>query len=71
MTTKFLQADIWSQISSLARRAKHRYVAVAYLGKRASRLLPLKEGDVLVVDIRAETVRGGQVNPFEVERYIK
>jgi phosphatidylserine/phosphatidylglycerophosphate/cardiolipin synthase-like enzyme len=71
MTTKFLQADLWGKITALAKSAKHKYVAVAYLGKSAIKLLPLNQGDVLVVDLRMETVRAGQVNPFEVEEYLK
>ncbi len=71
MTTKFLQADLWNKITTLAKTAKRKYVAVAYLGKGATKLLPLNQGDILVVDLRVETVRAGQVNPFEVEEYLK
>lgn len=71
MIIKFLQADIWNKITVLAKAAKHKHVAVAYLGKGATKLLPLNQGDVLVVDLRIETVRGGQVNPFEIEEYLK
>lgn len=71
MTTKFLQANLWNKITTLAKSAKHKHVAVAYLGKGAAKLLPLNNGDTLVVDLRLETVRAGQVNPYEVEEYLK
>jgi len=71
MTTRFLQSGLWSRIASLARKAKRRYVAVAYLGARATKLLPLGKGDVLVVDMSITAVRAGQTNPAEVAEYLK
>jgi hypothetical protein len=71
MTTQFLQSDLWNKVTALATRAKRRYVAVAYLGKGATELLPLNQGDVLVVDMSLSAVRAGQTNPAEVLEYLK
>lgn len=71
MTSQFLQTNLWVKITSLAKHARRKYVATAYLGKGAPKLLPLGKGDVLVVDLREDTVRAGQVNPFEVEEYLR
>jgi hypothetical protein len=71
MTSQFLRTTLWNKITSLAKHATRKYVAVAYLGKNATKLLPLGQGDVLVVDVREDTVRAGQVNPFEIEEYLE
>jgi hypothetical protein len=46
-------------------------VVVAYLGTGADRLLKLKDGDRLVVDMSLATVKGGQTNPSEVVKYLR
>ncbi len=74
MTTRFLQSlqsDLWTEITSLAKEAERRYAAVAYLGTGATRLLPLKRGDVLVVDMSLASIRAGRTNPAEIEKYLK
>jgi hypothetical protein len=71
VATQFLQSNIWDKITFLAKRAKHRFIAVAYLGKGASDLLPLNRGDVLVVDMSLSAMRSGQTNPFEIGKYLK
>jgi hypothetical protein len=69
MSTKFLQPRLWETIRKISKRAKHRTVAVAYLGTGASTILPLRKGDALIVDMTLGTVRGGQTNPYEVQKY--
>lgn len=69
MTTTFLQYDIWAKITDLAKKAKRAQVAVAYLGTGARRLLPLKRGDTLIVDMSLAAMRAGQTNPTEIEKY--
>jgi len=71
MATTFLHSKLWDKISALASTAKHRWVAVAYLGTGASELLPLGVGDVLVVDMSLAAIRSGQTNPYEIEKYIR
>lgn len=66
---QFLHAELWQKITHLARNSKVRHVAVAYLGTGASELLPMKKGDVLVVNMSLANVKNGQVNPFEVQKY--
>ncbi|WXG46148.1 MAG: phospholipase D family protein [Candidatus Atabeyarchaeum deiterrae] len=70
MAVKVLGSDLWSTITSLSRHSTRRYVAVAYLGQGANRLLPLGKGDCLVVNMSESTVRGGQTNPSEIEKYL-
>jgi hypothetical protein len=43
---------------------------VAYLGANASELLPLNEGDELVVDMSLRAAKSSQTDPREVRKYI-
>jgi phosphatidylserine/phosphatidylglycerophosphate/cardiolipin synthase-like enzyme len=71
MTIEFAHSNLWQKITSLAQKAKRRYAAVAYLGAGAFELLPLGSGDLLVVDLSLSSVRSGQTNPYEIEKYIR
>lgn len=68
---QLITEKVWEHISSRAIANKNRYVAVAYLGKNASKYLRLGLGDVLVVDASESNVRSGNTNPYEIEKYIK
>lgn len=73
MAVKILQDDLWPTIKELVRqfKHKHKHVAVAYLGRGACKLLPLRKGDSLVVDMSEGAVKSGQTGPKEVEKYLK
>lgn len=71
MTTTFLQSELWEKINFLAKRAKRKHIAVAYLGRGTSELIPLHRGDTLVVDMSLQAVESGQTNPYEVSKYLK
>jgi len=64
-------AGLWATVTRLAKRAGRAHVAVAYLGHDATVVLPLKEGDVLVVDMSKGTVQAGATDPREVRKYLK
>jgi len=63
--------DIWKTIPEIIKTSKHANVAVAYLGTDGSKLLPLKKGDTLVIDMSIATVKAGATNPHEVDKLIK
>jgi hypothetical protein len=63
--------DIWATIPEIIKTSKHTDVAVAFLGTDGSKLLPLKKGDRLVVDMSEANVKAGSTNPFEIEKLIK
>ncbi len=69
MTSEILQTELWDKISILAKHAKRKHIAVAYVGDKAFNLLPLSKGDTLVVDMSEATVKSGQTDPFEIEKY--
>lgn len=67
MSTEFLGADIWSDLTAKAKRFNGKsFVAVAYFGTGAARRLPLKKGSTLVVDASDKAVKSGQTNPAEL-----
>ena len=63
--------DIWKTIPEIIKASKRTDVAVAYLGTDGSKLLPLKKGDRLVIDMSPATVKAGATNPREIEKLIK
>ena len=68
---EILTKDVWKTISEKSKNAATRHVAVAYMGrKNASNLLPLDNGDCLIVDMSDRTVEMGQTSPFEIEKYL-
>jgi hypothetical protein len=71
MTTDLLTEESWSRITKLARQSISAKVAVAYFGQGASKLLPLKSGSVLVVDLSKAAVRSGQTCPQEVIKLLR
>ncbi len=80
MSTEFLiqlgkptsgKVGLWPTVTRLAKKATRACVAVAYLGKGASQILPLKRGDVLVVDMSRGTVEAGATDPREVRKYLR
>lgn len=67
---QLITENVWEHISKRANANKNRYVAVAYLGKNASKYLRLESGDVLVVDASESSIKSGSTNPSEIEKYI-
>jgi len=63
--------NLWPTITRLARKSKRKYVAVAYFGHGANRILPLSKGDSLLVDMSIDAVKSGQTDPNEIEKYFK
>jgi hypothetical protein len=65
-----LLTEPWAHITAAARRSKA-FVAVAYLGKGARSMLPLKAGSILVVDASPGAVKAGQTYPKELMKYVR
>lgn len=66
MASTMISNGVWKEITRAARAGKRAYVAVAYLGKGAGRLLPLGPGSQLVVDASDAAVKHGQTCPAEL-----
>jgi len=65
---KLLIENIWETITQSVKKRLPNYVAVAYFGSDGANLLPLKKGDILVVDASDSSVKSGVTNPIELEK---
>lgn len=69
--TTFLSNDtLWETISSQIKAARRVDAAIAYFGQGGAKLLPLRTGHRLVVDMSPATVRAGGTDPREVQKLI-
>jgi hypothetical protein len=71
MPSRLLVNRVWRVITGLARKSASAMVAVAYFGKGASKLLPLKSGSVFVVDMSKAAVQSGQTCPQEIIKLLR
>jgi hypothetical protein len=71
ITTFLSNETLWQTISSRIKSASHVDAAIAYFGQGGAKLLPLRTGHRLVVDMSPATVRAGGTDPREVEKLIR
>lgn len=62
--------EVWRELTPLVRKSRRTVAAVAYLGRGGSGLLPLKDGDALVVDMSLGAVRQGVTDPNEIAKLL-
>jgi hypothetical protein len=68
----FVGGRVWATLTSAAKRSSGQsYIAVAYFGKGAARLLPLTRGSYLVVDASDMAVKSGQTCPASLRVLLK
>ncbi|MGP4990421.1 phospholipase D-like domain-containing protein [Glutamicibacter ardleyensis] len=70
MKMDFYSEDVWPHITEIVDGAGEIHAAIAFLGNDASDRLPLKAGDVLLVNARADNVSSRATSPFAIERFI-
>lgn len=72
MAARFLfKAQLWDELEARIPGAEKVRAAIAYLGTGGNKLLPLREGDELVVDMSLRAVRSGVTNPSEVKKLLR
>jgi hypothetical protein len=72
MASRFLyNGALWDELTRRVAEAKRVCAAVAYMGSEASKLLPLKKGDKLVVDMSLRAVKCGATDPREVRKLLR
>lgn len=72
MSTELITNNIWKVLTNTIRASSRPCsVAVAYFGKGASQLVPLKKGDRLVVDASDRAVTSGQTCPDDLLKLAK
>ena len=70
--TRFLSNDsLWGELTAPARAKQTTRAAVAYVGKGGAKLLALKQGDTLVVNLSLRTVKQGATSPKEIQKLIR
>ena len=68
MSTELLTGKVWSRLKKIRQKnaSQRSWVAVAYIGKGAAKLLPLNRGSRLVVNASDEAVKAGQTCPADL-----
>jgi hypothetical protein len=70
--TELLVSDVWSRLIRTHRKGRRgAWVAVAYFGKGAARLLRLRKGSQLVVDASENAVKSGLTCPDDLIALLK
>jgi PLD-like domain len=68
----FVGGRVWATLTNAAKRSPGRsYIAVAYFGRGATRLLPLTRGSYLVIDASDMAVKSGQTCPASLRVLLK
>lgn len=71
MTLEFHGGSVWNEITELVGGSSSQvHAAIAYVGKDAKKLLPLKSGDVLVVNASSRSLVSGATNPYALESFM-
>jgi hypothetical protein len=69
--TFLTNARLWQTVARRLKTDARVTAAIAYVGKGGAKLLPLKKGDMLVVDMSLPTVRSGATDPREIEEFLE
>jgi hypothetical protein len=68
--TELVAGRPWERITQVCAGAGRRMAAVAYIGKSAPKLMPLRRGDVLVANAGASALLAHATNPWALEDYL-
>ena len=71
VTTFLSNETFWETLTERVKAANYVDAAIAYFGQGGAKLLPLRTGDRLVVNMSPATVRAGGTDPREVEKLIE
>ena len=71
-STSFISNKVlWETLADLVNKSSRVDAAIAYFGQGGARLLPLRRGSRLVVDMGLATVRSGATDPREIEKLVR
>jgi phosphatidylserine/phosphatidylglycerophosphate/cardiolipin synthase-like enzyme len=71
MTTRMIGGNVWDQVELVCRRGRKRKAAVAYVGIDAPNLMPLRRGDVLVVNASRGALLARATHPDALAAYLE
>lgn len=67
MKNELITENVWQHLTEKVKTTKGKmYVAVAYFGQDAAKMLPLNKGSILLVDASEKAVKCGQTCPEEL-----
>ena len=69
-TTFLINEQYWQKLQKSIKGARYVEAAIAYFGSEGAKILKLRPGDRLIVDMSISTVKAGGTNPYEVENLI-
>ena len=61
---------VWSQLTSAVTNGSRTDAAIAYVGRSGATLLPLKQGDSIILDGSDRSLKNGTVHPDAVESWL-
>jgi phosphatidylserine/phosphatidylglycerophosphate/cardiolipin synthase-like enzyme len=71
-TNTFLSNEtVWEQISAQVKAGRRVDAAIAYIAQRGAKLLSLRRGHRVIVDMSIATVKAGGTDPREVEKLMR
>jgi hypothetical protein len=70
-TTFLFNETLWKTLVTRIKSAHHVDAAIAYFGQGGAKILPLRSGDRLVVDMSPATVKAGSTDPHEIEKLVR
>ncbi len=59
---------VWREITERIRQSRQVHAAISYVGQGASRIIPLRRNDVLVVDMSLRAVAQGVTDPRKIAK---
>ncbi len=62
---------IWTRIGALIRESESAAIAVPYLGEGGAKLIPLKQGSVLLTRYEPSALKAGQICPDDVIQLLR
>lgn len=71
LTTFLSNEALWQELYRRVKAAWHVDAAIAYFGQGGAKLLPLRRGDRLIVDMSPAIVQAGGTDPREIEKLIR
>jgi hypothetical protein len=72
VTITFDSGSVWAHVSKELRKSrKPSYIAVAYFGRGADKLIPVSAGSWVVVDASLSAVKAGQTHPVSLLKLIR
>jgi hypothetical protein len=68
---EFIAEDVWPQLNQIIAQSVRRRAAVSYAGRAAPTMLPLGDGDIVIVDGTDAALKAGTTDPRSIEQWLR